>query len=239
MQAKVTYLVECNARVVSLVRAGELDSRAKLSSAAGLDLELEALDVELRLADVTLMETNVLNADEVLAGGDALLDLPLEPVLLPVGPGCVDAGLAGVVKAALHDLGPVAGAVVGLDVAGRLGDVDEAWAGVLDELVVEELEADCVTSLDSVSGGAAGLSSLVAAKVVAVHNVVGESWIVRVAVLAGVRILATNGLSVDDEAVEDVVRVGTEGCQQGEKSNCLDHDEGSVETKQIEVNESE
>lgn len=216
MWVYVTHLVECNTGVVGLVSTRELDSGAKLSSAAGLDLKLEALDVELRLADVALVEANVLNADEVLASGDALLDGPLKPVLLPVGPGCVDTGRAGVVEAALHDLGPLAGAVVRLDVAGCLGDVDKAWAGVLDQLVVEQLEADLVTSLDSIGSSAASCGALVAAKVVAVHDVVGEGWIVRVAVLAGVRILATDRLSVDNQAVEDVVRVGTKRCQQGE-----------------------
>jgi hypothetical protein len=220
---RVIPLIKGDTSVVCLVGAGEFDSGAKLSGSARLDLKLEALDVELRLADVTLVEANVLNADEVLASGDVVLDGPLEPVLLPVGPGCVNTGSAGVVEAALHDLDPVAGSVVALDGAGSLGDVDEAWAWVLDELVVEELEAKLVTSLDGVGGSVAGSGALVAAEVVAVHQLAGEGWHVRVAVLASVGIVATDGLSVDNQTVEDVMGVGTEGRKQREESNCLDH----------------
>jgi hypothetical protein len=219
----VVPLVECDTGIGSLVRAGELDCRARISSATGLDLQLEALDVELRLADVALVQANVLDADEVLASGDVLLNSPLEPILLPRVPGGVRARGAGVLEAALHDLDPVAGAVVALDGARRLGDVDEARAGVLDELVVEDLEAELVTDLDGVGGGVAGGGALVAAEIVAVHQLAGDRGVVRVAVLAGVGVLAADGSTVDDEAVEDVMRIGTEGRDESEKSYCVDH----------------
>jgi hypothetical protein len=224
---RIKISLTCDSCIVGLVDTGNLDSGAGLSSSAGLDLELEALDVELRLADVTLVEANVLNADEVLASGDVLLDGPLQLVLLPAVPGCVNTRSAGVVQAALHDLDPVAGSVVALNSTGSLGDVDEAWAGVLNLLVVEELEAELVTSLDSVGGGVAGGGTLVAAELVAVHNIGSESGVVGVAVLAGVGILAADILSVDNQAVEDVVGVGTKGRKQREESNCLDHFEGA------------
>jgi hypothetical protein len=224
---RIKILLTCDSCIVGLVDTGNLDSGAGLSSSAGLDLKLKALDVELRLADVTLVEANVLNADEVLASGDVLLDGPLQLVLLPAVPGCVNTGSAGVVQAALHDLDPVAGSVVALNSTGSLGDVDETWAGVLNLLVVEELEAELVTSLDSVGGGIAGGGTLVAAEVVAVHNIGSESGVVRVAVLAGVGILAADILSVYNQAVEDVMGVGTKGRKQREESNCLDHFEGA------------
>lgn len=167
---------------------------------------------------MSLVKTNVLNADEIFSSRDAALNGPLKPVLLPAGPGGVDTRVAGVAEADLHDLGPVAGAVVALDVGGGFGDVDEAWAGVLDELVVEELEADLVACLDGVGGGVAGYGSLVATEIVGVDDVVGEGGVVGVAVLASVGILAADGGSVDDEAVEDVVGICTE--RRDERKNC-------------------
>jgi hypothetical protein len=137
-------LVERNTRITRLVNTWDLHSRPRLSSSAALNLKLEALDVELRLADVALVQTNVLNANEVLARRDVILNSPLKAVLLPAVPGCVNAGGGWVLEAGLSDLDPVAGTVVGLDRAGGLGDVDEAWAGVLDELVVEDLDPKSV-----------------------------------------------------------------------------------------------
>ena len=74
----------------------------------------------------------------------------LKAVLLPAVPSSVHAGLAGVLEAALHDLDPVTRAVIIGDLARSLGDVDEARTGMLNLLVVEELEAELVTSLDVV-----------------------------------------------------------------------------------------
>jgi hypothetical protein len=228
-----THLVERNAGVGSLVNTGDLDSGTGLASTAGLDLKLVALDVELSLADVTLVEADVLDADEVLSSRDVVLDGPLQPVLLPAVPSCVDTGSAGVLEAALHHLDPVTAAIVRLDGARCLGDVNEAWAGVLDELVVEDLESELVACLDSVGGSVTCGGALVAAKVVAVHQLGGDRWVVGVAVLADVGILATDGLSVDNQAVEDVVSVGSKRRKKREEGDCLDHDEGGMKVGKV------
>ena len=88
---------------------------------------------------MTLVQAEVLNANQVFTSRNVLLDGPLEAVLLPAGPRSVDTRRAGVVEAGLHDLDPVARAVVGSDGARGLGNVDESRARVLNELVVEEL----------------------------------------------------------------------------------------------------
>ena len=217
----VAPLVEGNTSIGRLVDTRDLDSRAGLSSTGGLDLKLEALDVELCLADVALVETNVLNADEVFTCRDVLLYCPLEAILLPVGPGGVDTGGGGVVEAALHHLDPIAGTIVVLNRARSLGDVDKARAGVLNKLVEEELEAELVASLDSVGGSVAGDSALVATEIIAVNDFRRERWVVGVAVLARVGIVTSDSLAVDDEAVEDVVGVGTKGRNESEEGSDL------------------
>jgi hypothetical protein len=87
VRLRVVPLVERNAWVSGLVDARNFDSRSWLASARRLDLELVALNVEpegvsmclarswcrgclLRLSDVAFVQTNVLDADEVLASGD-------------------------------------------------------------------------------------------------------------------------------------------------------------------------
>lgn len=157
---------------------------------------------------MTLVKTDVLDTDKVFTSRNALLDGPLEPILVPVGPALVNTRGAGVGKTALHDLGPGAAAIVVLDLSGSLGDVDKSRTGMLDPLVVEDLEAKLVTGLDGVGTGVTSDSAPVAAEVVGVDNVVGDDGVVRVAVLASVGILATDGLAVDDEDVEDVVGIG-------------------------------
>lgn len=72
----VVPLVEGNAGVVGLVNTRNLHSRPRSSGTAALNLELEALHVELRLADMALVETNVLHTNEVLARWDVLLNGP-------------------------------------------------------------------------------------------------------------------------------------------------------------------
>ena len=89
----------------------------------------------------------------------------------------------------------------------------------------EDLEADLVASLDVIGGCRAGLGSLVAAEVVAVHQLAREGGHVRVGVLSSVRILATHGGAVHDQAIEDVVRIDSEGREQGQESDGL-HDGG-------------
>lgn len=137
VRGRVVPLVERDAGVGRLVDTGDLDGRLRRTGAIALDLELEALNIELGLALVRLVEANVLDADEVLARGYVLLDGPLEAVLLPGAPRGVVARGRRVAEASLHHLDPVARAVVGGGGAGRLGDVDEAWARVLDEFVVD------------------------------------------------------------------------------------------------------
>ena len=86
---------------------------------------------------------------------------------------------------------------------------------------VAYLEAQLVSSLDSVRCRVASLGSLVAAEIGRVEQLAGKGRHVRVGVLAGVGIVATNGRSVHDQTVEDVVRVGTERRKQSEDSDGL------------------
>lgn len=94
---------------------------------------------------------------------------------------------------------------------------------MLDELVVEELEADFVACFDGVGLGAAGLGAFVAAHVVRVYDIRGEGWVVGVAVFASICVplyllalgfvsgdglwylLATHGLAVYYQPIKDVV----------------------------------
>ena len=78
---------------------------------------------------------------------------------------------------------------------------------MLDEFIVEKLEAKLVTGLDGI-GGRNGLGTLVATQVVRVHQLTGEGWVVAIAVLARIGILSTNRGAIDDQPVEDVVRIG-------------------------------
>jgi hypothetical protein len=59
---------------------------------------------------------------------------------------------------------------------------------MLDFLVVEQLEANLVTSFDCVGGGRTGCSSFVAAQIVGVHELAGKGGVVRVGVLPRVGI---------------------------------------------------
>jgi hypothetical protein len=200
-------------RVLGGVHAGDLGGRAGDAGAAAGDAELGALHVELRLADVVLVDGDVLEADEVLAVGDVLGDGELHAVLLPGAPGLVDVG-GTVLGAALPDLEPVAVAHVGGDVGGGLGHVDHAGAGVLDELVEPELGADLVAGLDvhGLCGGAEG--ALVAAEVLGVDDLGGEGGLVVVGVLADVVVVAAHELVVDNQLGEDVVARDLGRCQQ-------------------------
>lgn len=131
------------------------------------------------------MDTNVLAAEEVLSVLERRRQGELHDSVLPgspalVGGGVADwAGLPAVIVRLrgtetdrlgppnLH-LEPVSRAVVAANGAGCLGHVEEARTGVLDELVVEDLEADAVPGLDIVRASAVvGNGALVAAQVVA------------------------------------------------------------------------
>jgi hypothetical protein len=150
-----------------------------------------------------------------------VLDGPLQPVLLPAVPSSVHSRGAGVLQAALHDLHPVARSIVVGDLSRSLGDVHEARARVFDEFIVEYLEAEFVASLDRIGGGLLVQRALVASQVVGVHQLAGDRGVVRVVVLANVGVFSSDAGAVDDQAVEDVVRVGTEGRKKREKSNSL------------------
>jgi len=226
-------LVVGDAGVASLIQTRNLDERSRGATARAFDLELSALDVELSLALVALMETDVLEANEVLSGGNGLGDGELETVLVVAAPLGVDAGV-GAAEAGLVDLEPVTRTVVaGHAALGSLGHVDEAGTRVLDTLVVEDLQGDLITGSDVEGLGAASLGSLVAAKVGGVHQLAGEGWVVGVAVAADVAVLATLSLAVDIEDVEDVVSINERSRQKGDESESL-HDDGEGYSEKTE-----
>lgn len=74
----VVPLVERNAGVLSTVDTGNLDLGRKVALAGRRNVELEALHVELSLADVALVDGDVLDTDEVLTSRNVLLNGPLE-----------------------------------------------------------------------------------------------------------------------------------------------------------------
>lgn len=60
---------EAQGRVVGVVQTGDLDHGAGLATSAAADLNLGALEVELGIAALCAVQGNVLDPDEVLAGG--------------------------------------------------------------------------------------------------------------------------------------------------------------------------
>jgi chorismate mutase len=164
-----------------------------------------------------------------------LLDGPLQPVFLPALPSSVHTRGARVLEPALHNLHPVTRTIVVSDLSRSLGDVHEARAGVLNELVVENLEPELVACLDRVCGGLLVQRALVAAQVVGVHQLAGQRRIVRVVVLANVCVLAANAGAVDNQTIEDVMRVGTKGSKKRENSNSLHIAEKRIEDEEANV----
>lgn len=209
-------LVVSDTGVAGSVDAGDLDEGSGGTATGAVDLELSALDVELGTVLEALVEADVLDTDEVLAGRHLLGDDELEAVLLPRAPGAVLVGSTAA-EAGLHDLEPVTGTVVGGDVGGGLGHVDEAGTGVLNGLAVEDLETDLVSGVDLVGLDVAGLGADVAAELVGADDV-GEGRVVRVAVAAEVVVLATDNLVVDYQDVEDVVGIDN-GAESGEEES--------------------
>jgi hypothetical protein len=61
----VVPLVEGNTGVGGLVNTGNLDGGTKFAGSRRLNLELEALNVELGLTDVSFVQANMLDTDEV------------------------------------------------------------------------------------------------------------------------------------------------------------------------------
>lgn len=142
--------------VRGLVGTGELDSGTGGTAAATLNLDLHARDVVLGLVDVGAVNTNVLEAGEVLSVGSVLGDPGRNVIPVVIAPGG-RGEIAAIADTLLVDLEP--GAVLsvkGLDTAGGLGHVDKFGTGVLELGADSELEADLVTSLDGQDIGLAG-----------------------------------------------------------------------------------
>jgi hypothetical protein len=217
-------LIESDSRVALGVDSRNLGYWPGVATSRTFNFELEAFDVELRLAHVGLVETNVLHADKVLARWNFALDGPFQSVLLPRAPVVVCSWVAAT-QSGLVDLHPVATAVVALHTRRRrLADVNETGPGVLDELVVEQLETKLVPSLDSVRSGVSCCCTLVAAEVVGVHKLVGEGRVVGIGVLSRVRVLSTDGCTIHDQSIENVMRLdnrrrGGDECYQCELHN--------------------
>lgn len=138
---------EVGVGVGGLVSTGELDHGARLAATTAGNLDLHAGDVVLGLVDVGAVNTNVLEADEVLAVGGVLGDGGSDSVLVVGAP-----GVAGEVTAAavtlIEDLEPVARSVVRLDAAGSSGHVDQGRARVLELGTNTELGGNVVAGLD-------------------------------------------------------------------------------------------
>jgi len=162
---------EVGVAVGCLVSARELDHRARGTGSSVLDLDLHARHVVLWLVDVGAVDTNVLDADEVLAVGSVLGDLGCDGVAAIVTP-CGGGEVATVAHTLLEDLEPVAGAVVLLDGSRGLGHVDQARAWVLHLGTDSQLELDLVTGVDGQNLGLAsrGKSALVATAIGAVDG---------------------------------------------------------------------
>lgn len=151
--------------VSGLVSARELGSRTRSTATATLNLDLNARNVVLRLVDVRPVDTDVLEAHQVLAVGSILGDLGRNPVPVVGAP-----GIGGEVSVAadtlLEDLEPVTvDTVIGLDASSRgLGHVDHGGARVLELSTNGQLEADLFAGVHSQDLGLAsgGKGSLVA-----------------------------------------------------------------------------
>jgi hypothetical protein len=137
---------EVGVGVGCLVCAGELDQGAGCAAATTLDLDLHARDVVLGLVDVGAVNTNVLNADEVLSVGSVLGDLGGNEVAVVVAPGG-GGEVAAIADALLEDLEPATRSVVGSGTGRCLGHVDQTGTGV-PHLGVQG-EFDLVTGVDS------------------------------------------------------------------------------------------
>ncbi len=86
---------------------------------------------------------------------------------------------------------------------------------MLDKLIVCELEADGVASVDIVRLGRSIRRAHIATHILGVDHIVRERGHIAVRVLADVRVVRTDGLSVNNELREDVMGVGGKrSCQQ-------------------------
>jgi hypothetical protein len=134
-------LVVRNAGIVRSVDSLDLYQRTWSAVAASSDLNMSALHAELRTADVTVVEADVLYDNEKVSQRGTGWDGALDAVLLSSAPMCIDAWITAA-ETRFVDLEPVTRAIVAVQRAGCFGHVDEFWTGVLDELIVPELEAD-------------------------------------------------------------------------------------------------
>jgi len=78
---------------------------------------------------------------------------------------------------------------------------------MFNHLVVGELEAQLISRLDRISSRATRRGALVAAQIVGVHQLVRQRRVIRITFLARVGILAATRYPVNDQPVEDAVRV--------------------------------
>jgi hypothetical protein len=156
-----------------LVGTGELGHLGvDLAGATTGNLDLSTRDVVLGLVDVRSVDTDVLNAEEVLAVGGTLGDLDIGGRRVVVAPGVLGEVTAGVADTLLHDLEPVTGAVVGLDITTGIGHVSQSRSGVAHLGTDSELEGDHITTLNlkNLSVGTGLGSALVADDVITVNE---------------------------------------------------------------------
>lgn len=156
-----------------LVGTGELGHLGvDLAGAATGNLDLSARDVVLRLVDVRSVDTDVLNAEEVLAVGGSLGNLDIGGSRIVVAPGVLGEVTAGVADTLLHDLEPVTGAVVGLDITTGIGHVGQSRSGVAHLSTDSELKGDHITTLDlkNLSVGTGLGAALVADDIITVNE---------------------------------------------------------------------
>lgn len=218
-------LVVCDSGVARPVETWDSDERARGTTAASGDPEVRTLHVELSSADVTLVNGDVLHADKVVTGRDAVRDSELDAVILPCAPVVIDAWVTAAETRLVH-LEPVTRPVVTVQGARCPGHVDKARAGMLDELIVPELEANPTASSDSVGLCSPSSGTFVATQVWRVDNIGSEGGHVGVGVPAHVCVVTTDGLTVDDELAEDVMTLRERRREHREHQRTL-HDDGT------------
>jgi hypothetical protein len=225
----VIPLVEVDAGVVRGVNAWDLEERGRSSGTAALNFELVAFDVELGLALMSLMKTDVFDANKVLPSRDLGRDSVLHAILLPCAPSRISTW-AVAAQARGHDCEPIARAVIVLHRRPLrcLGEHNESWSRVLDEFIVEELESELVTSLDCVCAGVASLGALVASEVAVVEDFAREGRVIGVGVPTSICVLSANRLTIDNETVEDIVCLSKRRHEHGGESECLEHHSGGL-----------
>jgi len=206
-----------NTRVIRRVDTGYLEQRSRSATPWPRYLQLRTLDIELGPVLVPFVEPDVLDSNEILARWDFRRDGKLEPVLLVRAPVSIAARILAT-ESNLVGLEPITVSFVGGHRIWGLGHVDETRAGMLDKLVVEQLESDLVARVHIICLCArVGFGSVVASEISRVDNVGGKGRVVRVGIPAEVVVLATDAFAVDNEDVEDVMRVNH--CRGGDEKD--------------------